>query len=65
MDRISGLFVFIWGLIYLFFATIFSNPKANDFDSQNKARFGGGKGSKTMKGISKGGGMGKFGGGGG
>ena len=54
-DRVTGFFVFLWGLIYLFFASILSNPKANTFESQNKARFGGGKGGKMMKGLSRGG----------
>ena len=63
-DRISGFFVFLWGLIYLFFSSILSNPKANTFESQNAARFGGGgKGNKSMKGLSRGGG--RFPGGGG
>jgi len=27
MTRISNFFLYIWSLIYLFFATIFSDPK--------------------------------------
>ena len=57
VDRISGFFVFVWGLIYLFFSSILSNPKGNNFESQNQARFGGGgKGGKTMKGLGRPGG---------
>ena len=64
VDRVSGFLASLWGLIYLFFATILANPKGNTFESQNQARFGGGgKGGKTMKGLSRGG-KAAFGGGG-
>ena len=39
-DRFSNFFVWLWGLIYLFFSTIFSDPsKAN---KANGGQFGNG-----------------------
>ena len=35
MTRITDFFVFIWGLFYLFFASIFSSTKSVNADSQN------------------------------
>ena len=64
-ERITNFFVMLWGLIYLFFASIFSSPKANNADSQNQARFGGGKfkgSSGNMRGLAKGGGGPRMGG---
>ena len=50
-DRISNFLIWVWGLIYLFFATIFSDPKKMNVNSRGGS-FGNGKGPK-MHGMKK------------
>ena len=40
--RITDFLVFLWGLAYLFFASIFTSNRSVNAESQNQARFGGG-----------------------
>ena len=48
VNRVSNFFFWLWGLIYLFFATIFTDPKAQKGNGQ----FGNG-GAKKMHGLRK------------
>ena len=50
-DRISNFLMWVWGLIYLFFATIFTDPKKMNINSRS-GQFGNGGGPK-MNGLKK------------
>ena len=52
--RITDFLVFLWGLAYLFFASIFTSNKSVNAESQNQARFGGGRRGPSMGRLSRG-----------
>ena len=52
-DRISNFFMWLWGLLYLFFATIFMDPKKMDINPRSGQFGNGGGGNKNMHGMRK------------
>ena len=51
-SRISNFFMWVWSLIYLFFATILPDPKQVNVDSRSGS-FGNGGGKGNMNGMKK------------
>ena len=51
-SRISNFFMWLFGLIYLFFATIFSDPSKMNVNPRSTG-FGNGGGDKKMHGMRK------------
>ena len=55
-ERLKNLFFWFWGLIYLFFATIFNDPKALDRDQQRGTDRWGARGTGgNIHGLKRGG----------
>jgi hypothetical protein len=52
--RLTNFLVYLWGLIYLFFASIFSDPSKRMVDRQNP-QFRPSSGGRNMNGLKKGG----------
>ena len=49
----SNFLMWLWSLIYLFFATIFSDPKKMNVNPRSGQFGNGGSGNKKMNGLKK------------